>query len=233
MNVESLDSTLARTYHIEKYLAPGAFAITLLLLLPLYVFMDPVLSLYDFGCVLIAVLVVGHLLESLKAYLWGGRVSKNGYKFYFEVDDILKSWGFEEKDRHRNRTTAITLVFSLLKEADRSEYTWNLVRWQKMLVESRMCILAGIEWLGIAFLCYLQSLGVQILNVDLKLPFLSEALSPYWSVALELIVASSIALVGWYINSNGVRRQDRTNALYLQFFRQKKDKIVEALSHIT
>jgi len=57
-------------YHLEKYVVPGALAVTLLFIFPWYFLGGSALGGVDIGTAIIATLAIGHLIESLKIYQW-------------------------------------------------------------------------------------------------------------------------------------------------------------------
>ena len=83
-------------YHIEKYVVPGAVAVTLLYIFPWYMLGGSALGGVDLGTALIATLVVGHLIESLKVYQWGPMVKKNFSRFNGNIEGLLLAGGIEK-----------------------------------------------------------------------------------------------------------------------------------------
>ena len=80
-------------YHLEKYVVPGAVAVALLLILPRYLLSGGALTGVDLGSAIIAVLVIGHVIESMKLYQWGRKVRENFKAFNAKVEGLLSADG--------------------------------------------------------------------------------------------------------------------------------------------
>ena len=130
-------------YHLEKYVVPGAVAVGFLFIFPWYILGGKGFGGIDLGAAIIAVLVVGHVIESLKVYQWGPKVRVNFKTFNAKVEGLLLADGIEQNAVDR----AKALLFAKLDTSEISGFAWNLVRWQKMTVVAVLLCLSAIEWL--------------------------------------------------------------------------------------
>ena len=212
-------------YHIEKYIMPGAVAVTLLFIFPWYLLGGGTLGGVDLGTALLATLVAGHLIESLKVYQWGPMVRKNFGRFNKSTEDLLSAVQIERGARERART----LLFSQLNPSESSEFAWNLVRWQKMTVVAVILCLNTIEWLLFAVLAVLQWKHLNPFAATFQLVLFRKEVPLYWSVVSEVIAAGLMLLAAYFIYRYGLDRQNRNNNFFLELFQKHRRDIVDTL----
>lgn len=215
-------------YHIEKYVVPGAFMVALIFLFPRSLLGGGPLGTWDLGTVLIAALVVGHLIESLKVYQWGPTVRANFESFKGKIEGLLGGWGLPNDQLKKQTDKVLTIVFTVLPPSQRSEFSWNLVRWQKMSVMAVILLLGGIEWFVIAFLAYLQSRGFKPFRLDFALTFFEPDFAGRWSLYGEILIGVVLIVSARFVYLFGIDRQKRNNEAYFQLIRfHKKDILAE------
>lgn len=139
-------------YHLEKYVVPGAVAVGFLFIFPRYLLGGKGFDGVDLGAAITAVLVVGHVVESLKVYQWGAKVRVNFETFNAKVKGSLLEDGIEQKAVDQ----AKALLFAKLNPSEISCFAWNLVRWQKMTVSAVLLWVSAFEWLLFAVLAILE-----------------------------------------------------------------------------
>lgn len=228
-DTEKSDSNITGTYHLDKYIVPGAAAISLLFLIPYYAFGKSGLGLNDFGAVAIIALVVGHFLESLKVYEWGSKVRANDKEMNNRLDGILMVWGIKDDEVQIKRKRAKAILFALMNGSDQSEFAWNLVRWEKMITLAVLCILAGLEWMVFAALSYCEIYYVNPFAIDFSLHMFKSSVPAHWSPVVEALIGCTILLMGNYVYKNGLGRQRRTNESFLHFFIKYDSELIKAL----
>jgi len=84
------------SYHLEKYVVPGAVAVGFLFIFPWYLLGGKGFGGIDLGAAVTAVLVVGHVVESLKVYQWGAKVRVNFKTFNAKVEGLLLADGVKQ-----------------------------------------------------------------------------------------------------------------------------------------
>jgi hypothetical protein len=225
------DAYQTDAYHLEKYVAPGFYAIAALLLLPIYLFGGTRIGGWDLATLIVFGLVVGHLVESLRLYRWGRAVDKNFSEFNGRVDGLLVASGIGNQIRLWEKAQII--VFTLISPYEKSEFTWNLVRWQKMIVLGQLSLLASAEWLVCATLAIGEHHGWNPLANDFRLAIFKPTLSFWWSVGAETVFAVIMFVIAVAMRRSGLDRQRRNNESLFQIIFRHRDAIVKALNEDT
>ena len=219
---------LTDAYHVEKYIVPGAFAIAQLILLPWYLLGGTPLGIWDLGTVLVLALVAGHLIESLKVYQWHPKVKTNYATFTARIEGMLGAWGLTE-GIPKSGEKALTVLFTVLPPPERSEWSWNLVRWQKMTVIAVILSAGGLEWLLFAALYAVTPYGHNPFNSSFALAIFRCDISRSWTLLTEILFGVVCFIMAYSVNKFAVNRQERNNESYFQLIRRHKDYILEAL----
>lgn len=212
-------------YHIEKYVVPGAVAVTLLFIFPWYLLGGSALDGVDLGTTIIATLAIGHLIESLKVYQWGRKVRENFRIFNAQVEGLLAADGIEAKVLDQ----AKAILFSQLNTSEGSGFAWNLVRWQKMTVFAILLFLSAIEWFLFGILAILEWKELNPFTPTFHIVVLKEWAPPWSLVVSELILVSAMVVTAWYVYKYGLDRQIRNNGFLFQLFLKYRGQIVKQL----
>lgn len=212
-------------YHLEKYVVPGAVAVTFLFIFPWYILGGSALGGADLGTTIIATLAVGHLIESLKVYQWGRKVRENFRIFNAQVQGLLAADGIEEKELDQ----AKAVLFSQLNTSEGSGFAWNLVRWQKMTVFAVLLFLSSIQWFLFGILAILECKELNPFTPTFQIVALKEVAPPWSSVVSEVILATAMFLTAWYVYKYGLDRQIRNNGFFFQLFLKYREQIVNQL----
>ena len=228
-DVQKSDSNITGTYHLDKYIIPGAAAISLLFLIPYYAFGKTGLGLNDFGAVAVIALVVGHFMESLKMYEWGPKVKANYKEMNNQLDGILKVWGIADNEERTKRRRARSTLFSVMNGSELSEFAWNLVRWEKMTALAVLCILSGMEWIAFAALSYCEIAQVNPFVMDFSLRIFKPIIPSYWSVIVEALLGCIILMTGRAVYKNGLGRQRRTNESLVRLFIKYQHELISSI----
>jgi hypothetical protein len=215
----------AEPYHIEKYVAPGAVAITVLFLIPWYLLGGSELGGVELGTAVISALVLGHFMESLKVYQWGGSVRKNYRSFLKKVDALIGHWGIIDDDGREKRSVVLGSLFAVIDEGPGSEFAWNLVRWQKMTVIAVVLRAAGILWLLFAALLVADSKGVNPFVSHFTIVVLANQRDVIPTLVADLTIAAGHFVSANYIYQFALDRQVRTNESYFQLVKRYRDPI--------
>ena len=232
MNAKALEAQLrdegtynTEPYHLEKYVVPGAVAVSIIFFGPWYLLGGSALGGVDLGAALIGALVAGHVIESLKVYQWGRKVRENFRLFNAEVKGVLKADGIDETFLEK----AKSMLFSRLSASERSEFSWNLVRWQKMTVFATLLCVGAIEWIVFGILLLLESKKWNPFAGGFEFVILKQTSSPLRSLVAEGILAAMMILGAWYIYKYAIGRQTRNNNFLLQLFLKHRGEIVDQL----
>lgn len=212
-------------YHLEKYVVPGTVAVGFLFIFPWYLLGGKGLGGIDLGAAIIAVLVVGHVIESLKVYQWGPTVRVNFKTFNAKVEGLLLADGIE----HNAVDRAKALLFTKLNPSEISGFAWNLVRWQKMTVFAVLLWLIAFEWLLFAVLAILEGKKLNPFAATFQLAVLKDGAPVWWSVMTHVVLAVIVVLTGWYIYKYGRDRQIRNNNFFFELFQKYREQIVSQL----
>jgi hypothetical protein len=212
--------------HLEKYVVPGAVAVGFLFILPRYLLIGRGFSGVDLGAAIIAVLVIGHVIESLKVYQWGSKVRVNFKTFNTKVGGFLSAYRIEQQNAIDK---ARALLFAKLNPSEMSGFTWNLVRWQKMTVCAVLLWLSAIEWFLFAALAILEWKKLNPFDATFKISVLKDGVSVWWSVVIEIILAFVIILAGRYIYEYGCDRQERNNNILFELYQKYRKDIIAQL----
>ena len=234
MGVNELDTTPkvksngiynTEPYHLEKYVVPGAVAVALLLILPSYLLVGRALGSVDLGSAIIAVLVIGHVIESMKLYQWGRKVRDNFKTFNAKVQGLLSADDIKEDKLER----AKAILFSLLKPSEISEFAWNLVRWQKMSIFAVLLCLSAVQWLLFSLLAIAEWCGYNPFRASFKLSVLKSTAPLWWSLIGELVLVVIMIVAAFFVYKYARDRQNRTNGFYFQLFQNYREVIVGQL----
>lgn len=220
---------LTEAYHLEKYVVPGAFAVAVIFLLPWYLLGGGPLETWDFGTAVIAALVAGHMIEGLKVYEWRPAVSSNFENFKARVDGLLSGWGIQ-KPVSEKRDKTLTILFTVLPPTQHSEFSWNLVRWQKMTVMAAILLLGAVEWFIFAVLNYIEPRGYNPFKADFALVLFKPGFSEWWSRGSEVLIGIALAVFGLLVYRSAIGRQKRNNESYFQLILRHRRDILKALS---
>jgi hypothetical protein len=221
----------AQPFHMEKYVVPGAVAVGLLFLFPWYLLGrtahgDSVAGSFDLATVVIAALVLGHVVESLKVYEWGKKVRKNRDS----LND--KTLGLFAADGKVNFETAMRTVLNLVSAGRRSEFTWNLVRWQKMVVVGKLLYVASFEWLLFSLLCLLEQRGWNPFTTTWTLKAFKDGLQPIASFVCEFLLAAVLWVTAYCIYRFGLKRQQKTNDFLFDLIVEHRVKIIDLVRQV-
>lgn len=225
----------AQPFHMEKYVVPGAVAVGLLFLFPWYLLGrsasgDSVAGSFDLATVVIAALVLGHVVESLKVYEWGKKVRKNRDTL---DNKTLGLFAAEKAAIGEVRfETAMRTVLNLVSAGRRSEFTWNLVRWQKMVVLGKLIYVASFEWLLFGVLCILEWLGWNPFTTAWTLKLFKNGLQPSASLACEFLLAVLFWITARYIYTFGLTRQQKTNDFLFDLIVENRARIIELVRKV-
>jgi hypothetical protein len=215
-------------FNSEKYVIPGACAVGMLILFPWYLLGGSELGTWDLGTAVIGAFVAGHLLESLKVYKWGPRVRNNSERFDAKLDGLLEGWGRRSSDREQ----AKTILFTLMPRDERSELSWNLVRWQKMTVLGVILLGAGVQWLMFAALAFCDHQGHNVFRSKFEIEVLKPEESFWYSCLIEVILATALVTSARFVYVFGLGRQIKNNETYIQLISRHKDSIFKRLDDI-
>lgn len=215
-------------FHLEKYIVPGTFAVAQLFLLPWYLLGGRPLGTWDLGTVVLLALVAGHLIESLKVYQWGPKVRQNYTQFKGRIEGILGTWEWKS-DMPEVAENALTVLFVVMPPTARSEFSWNLVRWQKMTVMSVTLVAGGVEWFLFAILKWLSSCGLNPFNSTFTIAAFKKDIPWHWSALTELILGGLFLVIADRVYKYGLNRQVRNNESYFHLIRRHKEHILAAL----
>jgi hypothetical protein len=214
-------------YHLEKYVVPGAVAVGCLFIFPWYLLGGKGFGGVDLGAAVIAVLVVGHVIESLKVYQWGAKVRVNFKEFNANVKGVLLAGGITEDMVEQ----AKTMLFTKLNTNEISGFAWNLVRWQKMTVFAILLGVSGIEWLLFAVLAILEWKKLNPFVGTFRLTILKNDFSIWWSVTTEVVLSIIIILMGLCVYKYGRDRQIKNNNFFLGLFLKYREQIIHELKN--
>jgi len=214
-------------YHIEKYIAPGAVAVTLLFIFPWYVLSNNPLGGADLGATIFAVLVVGHMLESLKVYQWGRKVREKFRNFNSEVKGLLSGSLKDVKEEEIEQAKAI--LFTQLNSSESSEFAWNLVRWQKMTVFAALLFASCIQWFLFGILSVFELRSLNPFAAAFKVAILRKDVPQWWSCVGEIILSITMFLAACFVYKYGRARQVRNNNFYFQLFLKYKERVIQQL----
>src|SRR5438270_7764194 len=184
-------------YHLEKYVVPGAVAVALLFLLPWYLLggNGPSLAGSDLATIVIVSLVLGHTMEAFALYQRGPAVKKNFERVNEDIRTVLKSVVDEKKMPAAPFETLMRPLFRICPR-EHSEFAWNLVRWQKMIVIAILLWLAAAQWLLFAFLGYMESKGCNPFNTTWRIVILKPESDPWASVLAVAVVVATLFVAG-------------------------------------
>jgi hypothetical protein len=216
-------------YHLEKYVIPGAVAVGFLFIFPWYLLGGEGFGGIDLGAAIIAVLVVGHVIESLKVYQWGSQVRVNFNMFNAKIEGLLLANELERDAVNR----AKALLFVKLNPSEISGFAWNLVRWQKMTVFAVLLWISTFEWLLFAAMAILEEYQVNPFAATFKLAILKNEITVWSSVVSEVTLAIVIFLTSLGIYKYGLDRQIRNNNFFFELFQKYRDSIVTQLKSST
>lgn len=228
----SYDQDRTETYHVEKYIVPGVYAISFLFLLPYYTLFskDIVIDTKDLASLVFIGLAVGHLIDALKMYSWGTKVKHNAQLFDKGVAAVLKSWGIRNNDIKEDRVKAQRILFTLLDSGKRTELAWNLVRWQKLIILGILSAIAGLEWIVFAFLAYTEYSKANPFITSFELHLFKAGYPWYCSAVTEFVFGIIMFFIAYRIYKYGLTKQERTNDSYLELLINKKDGILNILN---
>jgi len=212
-------------YHLEKYVVPGAVAVAFLFIFPWYLIGGKGIGAIDLGAAIIAVLVVGHVIEALKVYQWDPKVKVNFKTFNAKVEGLLSVYNIKTEQIDQ----AKAVLFSKLDPSEISGFAWNLVRWQKMTVFAALLFLSAIEWVLFAVLAILECKKVNPFATTFQLAFLKDGTSVRWSVVGEFVLAVVVVLIGCFVYKYGLDRQVRNNNFFFQLFVKYHEQIAKQL----
>lgn len=219
-------------YHLEKYVIPGAVAVTVFFLIPWYLLGGEALGTLDLGTTIIGALVAGHIIESLKVYQWGRAVRADFRNFNSRVEGLLAGAGALGEDKVKSVEDAKTALFTLISAGERSEFAWNLVRWQKMTAIAAILSSGGFQWLLFGALAALELVGLNPFKPRFVLAVLKTEAPVWQSVCGELLLSAILFVSGYYIYKFGRARQTRTNDSYFQLILRYKDTISRRLEEL-
>ncbi len=236
MSTSSLEAKLGgdglfntEPYHLEKYIVPGAIAVTILFIFPWYILGGNPLRGVDLGTTIIAVLVVGHVIESLKVYQWGRAVRENYRHFNAKVEGLLHATLNKKEVQEEQIEQAKTILFTQLNSSESSEFAWNLVRWQKMTVFAVILFFSAIQWFSFVILAILERFNYNPFAASFKVTLLRDG-SPLWgSYIVDLILCAAMFLTACFVYKYGKSRQVRNNDFYFRLFFKYKEGIIQQL----
>jgi len=212
-------------FHVEKYVVPGAVAVAFLFIFPWYLLGGKGFGGIDLGAAIIAVLVVGHVIESLKVYQWGRKVRENFKMFNARVEGLLSADDIQPGVIDQ----AKAVLFSKLDANEISGFAWNLVRWQKMTVFAVLLYLSAIEWLLFAVLAILDWKELNPFTTTFQLAVLRDGTQLRWSILGEVFLAAVLGVTAWCIYKYGLGRQVRNNNFFFQLFLKYRTKVGKQL----
>ncbi len=230
---------LTEPYEMEKYVAPGALSVFLFWILPrllLAGLTSTSSSVADELAVLIVVAyAVGHLLEALKLYNWPTKSKHEFDIFRTKVKSLLD---FEKvKNGQAQEERARALLFTVVGASDRSELSWNLVRWQKMMVF--YCLIRGFAglWICVMILSILENyVGFHLVSSSVRIVVLDPSLPFLVMLAFEALVLAASIWIAHKMLKNGVERQVKNNEaqfeLMVKHFAEIK-KILDSRAQIS
>jgi len=215
--------------NFEKYIVPGACALAILVLFPWYMLRGGRLASWDLATIAILTLVSGHLIESLKVYQLVPGVRRNFKDFDFLVQGFFRGLTGSVLDKGQ-LVVVKNAVFSRMEPGERYEYTWNLLRWQKMVVLSALLGAGGIEWLLFALLSYLSRLDRNPFASDFLLilfrPQYVNRSSLYCEISLGIVLFVCAVIVWRY----GLERQRKNNDTYFDSISKHGTTLLDMLS---
>jgi hypothetical protein len=218
-------------YHLEKYVVPGAVAVAMLFLLPWYLLggKSP-LENSDLATIIIGSLVLGHIIEAIGLYQWSTRVKANFRKVNAQTGGLLLGLGLEQHKLPSSPFESVMRpMFQRISAGDQSEFAWNLVRWQKMIVIAMILRLAAAQWIIFAILAYLNGRGWNPFNLTWKIVILKPEWEPYGSLFSMLVLVAVLWFSGSSIYKYGLKRQDKTNEFFFGLIRRHGQAMVEFL----
>lgn len=221
----------AEPYHLEKYVVPGAVAVAMLFLLPWYLLGgQPLLAGSDLATIVIGSLVLGHIIEAIGLYQWSTLVKGNFKKVNAETRGLLLGLGLDENQLPSAPFEGVMRpVFQIVSAGDQSEFAWNLVRWQKMIVIAMLLRLAAVQWILFAVLNYLNTNGWNPFTPTWTIVILK----PQWQPSGSLLSALVLAVALWFSASSiyryGLKRQEKTNEFFFGLIRRNGAAIVAFL----
>jgi hypothetical protein len=220
-------------YHIEKYVIPGAVALTVFFLVPWYLLGGAALDALDIGTAIIAALVAGHIMESLKVYQWPRSVRDDFTNFNSRVEGFLAGAAALGTNKRKSVEDAKSALFTMISSGERSEFAWNLVRWQKMTSIAVVLFFGGWQWLLFSGLAGLELWTWNPFRATFQLAILKEDAHAWQSIVSEFLLAIILLIACYYVHKFGRSRQTRTNDFYFQLILAHKDEIVQRLQDLT
>lgn len=224
---------LTEPAEFEKYVAPGAALVTLWWIFPRVLLrgvgLQEQIGVGDIASLFLISYFAGHILEALKVYSLPEGVRDNLKTYRTLIEQLLRMRNIQNIDEKLVEDIQASL-FTVVNPAEHAEVTFNLVRWQKMIVFRLLFMGSGIIWIGAGILTVLErKQNFRLFSFSLASPWLNPDLGLPAQLVIEVAAAILSFLVGHIIYNNGKQRQEKTNRAQYELIVKHFSDIIAAV----